>query len=73
MKTHEVRTDALRTGDRVVLPGGIVRTVAAVGPTAYANIRGELILVVQYREGPTPEWGEGNTALASSEWMVVAP
>lgn len=64
------RTDQLAHGDRVRLPGRLVRTVDHVRPLGYDNYRGDPILGVYYLEGKTPEWSEGNSAIPETLWDV---
>lgn len=65
------RTDQLTRGDRVHLPmRGIVRTVDTITPAGYDNHEGDPIYTVRYQEGRTPEWSEGNTAIAETLWQV---
>lgn len=65
------RTDELKVGDRVRLPGGLVRTVDCVTESEWLNYRNERILYVMYREGRTTEWSEGNSGIASSLWKIA--
>lgn len=67
----KVRIDALKPGDRVRLPGGLIRTVDHVAESEFRNYRNEPIVYVIYAEGRTPEWSHGNSAIWSSEWEVV--
>lgn len=68
----EVRsTLELAAGDRVTLPGGIVRTVSEVGPTNLRNSRNQTIYSVMYAEGCTSKWSGGNSALAETEWVLA--
>jgi len=64
-------TSELVVGDRVLLPGGLVRTVAEVKTSEYLNYRNEPILYVMYQEGRTPEWSEGNSGIEHSLWLLA--
>lgn len=70
--TDSIRTDHLEPGTRVVLPGGLVRTIDRVTESQWLNRSNEPIFYVYYAEGRTPEWSEGNSAIASTEWKVAA-
>lgn len=64
------RTDQLMPGDRVRLPGGLVRTVKYVGTSNFVAARNQPILYVIYREGRTPEWSAGNSSIRFNTWEV---
>jgi hypothetical protein len=66
-----VATDQLKPGDRVRLPGELVRTVKEVKVSEFLNRNNKPILYVMYLEGRTPEWSEGNSAIFSSEWEIA--
>lgn len=61
----------LQTGDRVRLPGGVVRTVAEVQRTNLIGAYGAPLYFVAYAEGRTKEWGPANSAVETSEWSLV--
>lgn len=70
------RTDELRPGDLLDVPGLFTEyvEVESVGPSGFVNYRGEDVLTVRYVGPPVNRWGtttEGNSAAASSEWIVV--
>lgn len=67
-ETQEVRTDELEPGDRLLIEGRHVRTVAAVVPLGYVNRLDEPIFAVRYAEGDMPEWSAGNSGIARSLW-----
>ncbi len=67
-----IRTDQLKRGDVVSLPGGRTRTVAAIQESGYVNSKNEPILTVTYQEGHSGDWSGGNTAIARSPWEVMA-
>lgn len=62
----------LQAGDRVLLPGGLVRTVAEVVDAGYLGRRGDSLLAVKYREGSTSEWSGGNLAASDSRWELAS-
>jgi hypothetical protein len=64
------RTDQLEPGDRLLVDGRYVRTVAEVRPTGYVNHRGETILAVVYAEGDTSEWSGANSGAPGTMWKV---
>jgi hypothetical protein len=65
------RTDELEPGMRVVLPGGIVRTVAAVEPSGFVNRADLPIYNVLWLEPGDERWtGSGNSGIAASLWEV---
>lgn len=67
-----LRTDELKAGDRVLLPGGIVRTVDRVVESGWLNAKNEPILSVMYREPGVPGvWSEGNSGCARSLWLLA--
>ena len=66
-----LKTSELRPGDRVMLPGGLVRTVGEVKVSEYLNYRNEPILYVMYSEGRTAEWSEGNSSIERGLWFLA--
>lgn len=69
--TVRKRTDELLPGDRVKLPGNVVRTVETVKPVGVQSNAREELQVVIYTEGAADGWGYGNTANPSSLWEIV--
>lgn len=66
-------TAELLPGDRVVLPGGLVRTVDRVVPNGWLNYRNEPIYNVMYREPAIPGvWSDGNSGIGASLWLVAS-
>jgi metal-responsive CopG/Arc/MetJ family transcriptional regulator len=63
-------TSQLERGDRVQLPGGLVRTVDRIVPSGYVNYRNEVISSVMYAEGRTDEWSGGNSGVSGTTWTV---
>lgn len=45
-------TDDLTPGDRIILPGGAIRTVSHITDAGYLNYRNERIRTVHYVERP---------------------
>jgi hypothetical protein len=69
------RTCDLVAGDRVILPRGVVRTVATITATRWENHRGQTIFALHYVEvdpADLAEWSGGNTAIAASEWEIAS-
>ena len=65
MATKTTTAD-LRTGDRLLIDGRLVRTVREVVHSGYVNRRNLPIFAVLYEEGDTREWSGGNTGIAST-------
>jgi hypothetical protein len=65
------RTDELLPGDRLLINGRYIRTVATVRDSGWLNFRDEPIFSVRYAEGDTAEWSGGNSGIASSLWTVA--
>jgi hypothetical protein len=59
----------LQPGDRVQLPGGLVRTVLTVMP--YTAPGWDHLVSVKYREGRTAEWSAGNSSGRDTLWEVL--
>lgn len=64
-------TTELQAGDRVRLPGGLIRTISEIEPTNLVGTYGDPLYFVAYAEGRTKEWGPGNSATAKSDWVTV--
>lgn len=75
--TFPKRTDQLKPGDRVRLPGGAIRTVSHVTDSGYVNRHNRPIRTVHYVEpadGPSVRgtWGStANTAADATVWETV--
>lgn len=65
-------TAQLRQGDRVQLPGGVVRTVASVDRTEYVNHKDAPLFAVMWAEYEHGVWGRGNMAHAEHAWTLAA-
>lgn len=66
-------TAELVAGDRLLINGRLVRTVARVERSAFVNYRDEPIFYVMYAEGDTPEWSGGNSGIGSTGWTLADP
>ena len=64
-------TFELVPGDRVLLPGGRIRTVKEVKDSGMVNFHKVPIHYVMYAEGATDGWSEGNSAALSSTWRLA--
>lgn len=65
------QTIDLVPGDKVLLVGRHVRTVARVEPAGYIGMTGRPVHNVHYREGRTPEWSNANSGADTTEWTLV--
>lgn len=66
-----MKTTELQAGDRVRLPGGLVRTVSEVQSTNLVGTYGNPLFYVAYAEGRTKEWGPANSAADTTDWTLV--
>jgi hypothetical protein len=64
-------TLALKPGDRVALPGGIVRTVESVRPSGHVNFADEPLYIVSYVEDGSAEWSAANIGHAQATWTLA--
>jgi hypothetical protein len=72
MSPEVKHTLELAPGDRLRLPGGVVRTVMDVRDSEWVNYRNQPIFYVLYVEGRTEEWSEGNSGIAATQWELKA-
>jgi hypothetical protein len=64
-------TSELQSGDRVILTGGIIRTVHGVQSTGFTDAHNHGLFSITWLEGPSDDWSAKTHAPADYRWDLA--